>query len=56
MSQAEYMRDYRARNPNTRERQTKLDRAKRKAAADLIERHQDEYWALLAKRKEEEGL
>jgi len=50
------MRDYRSRNPGVRERQTKLDRAKRKAKDELAKRHPEEYAALLREMKTEEGL
>ena len=56
MSQADYMRDYRERNPNVRERQTKVDRAKRKAAAALIARYPAEYAAILRQMRRAEGL
>lgn len=56
MSQAEYMREYRARRPATQERQTKLERAKRKAKDELAKRHPDEYATLLRQMKAEEGL
>lgn len=51
-----YMRDYRARNPNVRDRQTKVERAKRRALTELSRIYQTEYLTLLAQYRREEGL
>lgn len=55
-SEAEYMRDYRRRNPGVIARQTKVERARRRALNELSRIHQMDYLVLLAKYRKEEGL
>lgn len=56
MTDAAYMRDYRSRSKAWRDRQTKTDRAKRRALTELSRIHQVDYLVLLAKYRKEEGL
>jgi hypothetical protein len=56
MTQAEYMRDYRKRNPSALERQRKLQTAVGKALRELRDLHRTEYERLLTKHKAKAGL
>lgn len=56
MTDAAYMRDYRARNKTVRERQAKVERARRRAMVALTRLHEHDYLVLLARFRLEEGL
>lgn len=56
MTDAAYMRDYRANNPDYRARLKKLARARAEAAATIVKRHQGEYTKVLLAIKKREGL
>lgn len=53
---AEYMRDYRANNPDYVARLKKLRKARSEAAAELVKRHKGEYNKILLEIKAKEGL
>lgn len=53
---ADYMREYRANNPDVLQRQRKLQAASGKALRALRDKHRREYDRLLTRFKQEVGL
>lgn len=56
MTDAAYMRDYRANNPQYRARLRKLAKARAEAAQEIVRRHQGEYTRVLLAIKKRDGL
>lgn len=56
MSRAEYIREWRQGNDRARERQTRAERARRKALQELAEKYEWEFTDLLNKHRHDEGL